>query len=678
MSAPVRLNVRQLSALDSILFLPAKKPRGNPRNKQHVTYMDAICAFDIETTTYQDLNWMYIWQFQLDEKATVTGRTWDEFRIMIDWLRSRSEGCRWLIYCHNLSYEWQYIRGIYPFSPDEVFATDARKVLKCVMYDCLEFRCSQFLSNMSLANFTRTMMVDHQKQSGEVFDYSKIRYPWTELSEYEMKYATYDVIGLVEAVKALMKANNDTIYTVPLTSTGYPRRDIKYVMRKYSWHRLRDMQPSMEVFLMLRDAFRGGNTHASRFWAGKTAENVLSFDRSSSYPDVMVNRLYPMGKWEAVQDPTPEKVLALIAKPVPVLFEVGLYNIRLKEETWPVPYIPVDKCRHLENHVNDNGRVLEADYLEITLTDVDFRILLEEYDYDDMVIGRCYRNKYGRLPAQYYSMVNRYYKLKTTLKGVTGREREYNLNKAKLNSLYGMAAQVPVKPTIKYMDGEWVPDDTPAEELLEKHNRTAWSSYAWGCWVTAWARYELEKGIRKAEEKHGCFIYCDTDSIKYINMGQDWSEMNQEYRDISDRHDATALDPAGVRHWMGVYEEDGCYRKFRTLGAKRYAYVDQQDKLHITVSGVAKYGARELEEAGGLDAFKEGMTWHRSGKTEATYVDDPGIRSVTMEGREIEITPYVLIRDVDYTLTMSDDYLLLISLQNSRFVNAIIDSNRLL
>ena len=49
-----------------------------------------------------------------------------------------------------------------------------------------------------------------------------------------------------------------------------------------------------EVYKMIRRAFRGGNTHCSRFYTGVVMDNVTSYDRVSSYPDCLVNYPYPV------------------------------------------------------------------------------------------------------------------------------------------------------------------------------------------------------------------------------------------------------------------------------------------------------------------------------------------------------------------------------------------------
>ena len=84
--------------------------------------------------------------------------------------------------------------------------------------------------------------------------------------------------------------------------------------------------------------------------------------------------------------------------------------------------------------VIDNGRVLSADYLEITITDVDYRIIVDEYNFTSIRLFDTYIARYGDLPPVYKAVICEYYKRKTTLKDVEGEEIAYIKSKNKLNS----------------------------------------------------------------------------------------------------------------------------------------------------------------------------------------------------------------------------------------------------
>lgn len=645
--------------LAAVPFLKRKRGNQGAKAENRRVYRDIVTAFDIETTRLEDVEQsiMYIWQWHFYGIGTVFGRTWDEF----------NEFCRriadvldtWIVvYVHNLSFEFQFLSGIYPFEPEEVFAVKSRKVLKCDMMGVFEFRCSYLHSNMSLDEYTKKMKVAHQKLSGEEFDYSKKRFPWTPLTDREYEYAENDVIGLCEAIIAEMEIDGDNLYTIPLTSTGYVRRDAKRAMRNVSKRFVKDQLPDYYIYQMCREAFRGGNTHANRYYVGTVINNVHSADRSSSYPDVQCNCEFPISSFYHAGDLPLEEVLKLIYKRHrAVILRVSMTNITLKRREWGCPYLSRDKCRRIENGLFDNGRILSADYLETTITDIDLKIILEEYTFDDLVPFDVCHARYGKLPKALVAETIAYYVAKTQKKNVEGEEVQYMKSKNKLNSIYGMMAQDPVKQDIKYEFGEFREQDESPGNLLEKSNSKAFLCYQWGCWVTAWARYRLEEGIRLAHEDGAEFIYCDTDSVKYIGE-IDWDKYNEERIKDSLKSGAYAIDPSGEIHYMGVFEQEKDMTEFKTLGAKKYCFREEKDgKLQVTIAGVSKKkGGAELEQHGGLSAFRVGFKFVDAGGLEAVYNDVPEIKSYTVDGRTIPITKNVVLRPSTYTLGLAADY----------------------
>ena len=631
--------------------------RGNQgRRHNEKKYKDIIAAFDIETTNDDESRqaFMYVWQAQLNDQ-TVMGRTWEEFRTFLGRLAERLKENEYILFfVHNLSFEFQFLRGIYSFSQEEVFAMEPRKVLKCEMMDHFEFRCSYLQTNMSLAEFTHKMGVSDEKLSGDDFDYSKARYPWTELTDEEIHYCVNDVKGLVQAMEKQMELEEDSLYTLPFTSTGYVRRDCRAAMRHFNWYDLKMMLPDYHVFCMLRNAFRGGNTHASRYMSGLIIKNVKSYDRSSSYPDVMINRMFPMGPWMKDENVDMNWVLRRIYRHHRAcLMNVKLFNVRLTDPMWGSPYLAKAKCRNVQRADIDNGRILSADYLETTITDVDFKIIMEEYTFDYMEVTDFYHARYGKLPLQLRNCILQYYNDKTSLKGIPEQELYYMKQKNKLNSIYGMSVQSPVKQTIDFLN-DFVERNEDEEELLEKANSHAFQSYAWGVWTTAWARYELEEAIKLAGDG---FIYCDTDSVKYVGDA-DFSSLNERLKRRSKENGAYATDPKGKVHYLGVWEYEGEYKTFKTLGAKKYVYTDEENKVHVTIAGVnKKKGAEELAARGGVTAFRPGFVFREAGGLESVYNDEPEISELIREGKSIPITSNVYMCDSEYTVGITADYM---------------------
>lgn len=620
-------------------------PKGNKQRSKGIYYINALITFDIETTNLYDImqNVMYIWQAQITPDITLIGRSWDEFKEFINGINRRmKDKTRLVCYVHNLSYEFQYLKSVIPVN--DVFALDNRKVLKMIS-GSVEFRCSYLHSNMSLDRFLNVMNVQNKKLS---YDYSKVRYPWTELSAEELQYCINDVKGLRQALITEMQRDGDDLYTIPLTSTGYVRRPAKKALAGY--HRyIRRILPDPEVFDYLRKAFRGGNTHANRYNSNKliTAgpdHPINSYDISSSYPSVLMSEKYP-GRFV---EHDPKYFRILLEQNRACLFQVHMFDVRLKDQSWGIPYIAKSKCLQIDGGVYDNGRVLSADAISMVITEIDFVIMESEYDFEFEII-KLFSAIKQELPYKFKDLLMQMYRDKTMLKGTD--DYLYTKTKNKFNSYYGMCVQNPCKPEMILEDGILVPDlSVSFDEMVHHYQQAGWLPYQWGVWCTAYARLKLEQGLHAIPSE--AFIYADTDSIKYIGDYEDrFSELNKMYQ----REDLSAVDRKGNIHYLGIYEKDNDLPilKFKTLGAKKYCYEDA-DGLHLTISGVGKKeGVKELKT---IENFKEGFTFHKAGGTAAIYNDYPEISNTVINGHSLEIISNVMIVDSEYTLGLTMEY----------------------
>lgn len=644
-----------------------KRRAGNQGTKTKKSYRDIIITFDIETSLipFTDNSHMYIWQMQIGSIGTVFGRTWDEFtRFCAELILDMGENQYIVVYVHNLAFEFQFLAGIYNFTMGEVFAVKSRKVIKCEMYEHIEFRCSYALTNMSLEEFTKKMKVEHVKKPGEDIDYKVYRTNTTPLTDKAMQYCQNDVLGLYEALTVQLNNDGDNLYTVPMTSTGYVRRETKQALRLVNRNYVRNQIVPYEIYILLREAFRGGNTHANRFYSGQILHDVKSYDRASSYPDVQCNQQFPIAEFKRGQDSI-KYVLALIEKNRPFICRVAFDNIRLTDKFWPIPYLSKDKSRNIKGGLFDNGRILSAEHAETTVTDVDLKILFDEYSFDNAYVSDVYYSRYGKLPPAYIHNIEKYFRGKTSLKGT---DDDYNYMKSKnlLNSIYGMSAQDPVKQSILYDAGNFRLDTVPNEELYNKYMKKAFQPYQWGVWTTAHARKALEDGIKIAG--HNC-IYVDTDSVKFIGDA-DFSEFNKTAINLSKQSHAFADDIKGKTHYMGVYEQEQTYARFKTLGAKKYVYEYEDGMVHCTIAGVnKKLGGKELmnvsRETGKdpLHLFTDGFVFKMAGGNEVIYNDFPNDEEIELyvNGEKEIITRNESIIDSEYTVGITDEYAALLA-----------------
>ena len=433
----------------------AKRQRRNKGTKADI--VNVYSAFDIETSTIKTGNdpadyhsFMYIWQFQIEDYL-IKGRTWAEWFELLMMLRSALEEYgrieklpkmpMMICWIHNAAFEFSFISGLYDFRDDECFFRDARKPIYFRMYEAFEFRCSYIQTNLSLKALTKQTGVK-MKLSGQEFDYNKVRFPWTKLTEFEEDYTTTDVESLVQAMKYRVQRGGDTLLTVPLTSTGYVRRECKASLRD-RFLEINEMKPykgedGKRVYRLLRACFRGGNTHANRFMVGKVWDDVYSYDIASSYPTQQLTKKFPMKRFRWLDgDLSIERVFMFMGLGYAVVGEYHFTNVRLKDPREPIPYVSLARCEAQDFEV-DNGRILKAGYLEISFTEIDFEIFYAMYDFDKMEIVQCMIAQKDYLPPEYRGVIQDYYNKKTSLKGDDTEDGKYMYTKSKnmLNSVY--------------------------------------------------------------------------------------------------------------------------------------------------------------------------------------------------------------------------------------------------
>lgn len=653
------------------------------RKKKGDEILSNFATFDIETTTITEpvkVAFMYHWQMCV-QGILVYGRYWDEWVKFIKKLAFElelGETRKFVIYVHNLPFEFQFMRD---FLKEELggftgFYIDKRKPLSVRCTNGIEFRCSWKLTNMSLekaCKFERGVEIG--KQSGDL-DYKKIRTPVTPITDKEFGYCMADVLSLYQLIENRLLNEFDTLESIPMTSTGYVRRDCRRATEKQTGYRELFLSTRLtdSVYTLLKEAARGGDTHANRFLSGRIIQDVDSFDVQSSYPAMLKMRKFPMTKFVPYGDVESKEELDKLLAEKACLFRVAFTNLRLKEHI-AMPYLSSDKALNLSGERLDNGRVLSADIARYTLTDVDYRIIAKQYDWDEneFYVSDMHVAEYGYLPESILSIVDKYFELKTRLKGEIAKakkrgdaetlndlEYQYAKSKNRLNAIFGMMYTDPVRETITLTeDGEWNIEDKDLSEELEKYykSRNSFLYYAWGIWTTAHAREHLNRLVNLTGQD--TTIYCDTDSSKCYaskDIRDAVSAANREIAAEAETRNAYC-DYDGVRYYMGIYEHEANYVRFKTLGAKKYVY-EQYNKegvkeLHVTISGVNKEQAPY--ELGRLENFVPGFTFLKAGGLEMEYVDMP-IREITVNGCTFKTASCIASTDSTYEVGITGEY----------------------
>lgn len=619
------------------------------RSKKKVLYFDTPCAFDIETTSFISYNGektaiMYEWTLGING-LVIIGRTWDEFLKCIEKLiecLDVSLNKRLVIYVHNLAYEFQFICK--RFEWEKVFAIDNRKPVYATTTNGIEFRCSYLLSGYSLEKLAQNLtIVKIEKLVGDL-DYSLMRHSETPLTVKEKGYCVNDVKIVMAYIYERIQLDGG-ITKIPLTKTGYVRqycrhecfkneRSKKYMKNREYYDLMNELTIEPEEYKQLKRAFQGGFTHANPFYSGKEVENVGSDDFTSSYPCVMVAEMFPMSKAELVDIKSKED-LEYNLKYYCCLFDAEFIDIDSK--VLFDNYISISRCWDVEKPVVNNGRLVSAKKIKITLTEQDYNIIKVFYKSKHFGVSNFRRYKKSYLPTSLVKSILKLYSDKTTLKGVEGKEVEYLQSKEQLNSCYGMMVTDIVRDSYIYVD-EWLSDTPDFNTAIEKYNNSSnrFLFYPWGVWVTAYARRNLFTGIIEFKDD---YIYSDTDSIKTVNRENHIKYINA-YNDMIRNRLYKAMDFHGLSHdliepttvrgekkCLGVWDFEGYYERFKTLGAKRYM-VQKNGEINITVSGLnKKIAVPYLKQKFGDDIFKEFKQGlyvppEYTGKNTHTYIDN--------------------------------------------------------
>ena len=651
-----------MNEIDDIKYYGELPEAGKPVYdfKNRTYYYNLPCAFDIETTNINDdpKNRMaFPYHMQLMIGSTfITCRTIEQLGQVFSDIQQNynlNGKYRLIMYVHNLPFEFQFIRCYFHFT--ECMSKSQRQVMK-VFFDQfgIEMRDSYVLSGMSLAK-TAENLTEHKisKLKGDL-DYKLIRFPSTKLTRAELAYCYNDVKIICCYIEEQMKWYGN-ITKIPLTNTGRVRRHVrKHCLqvekkngKKFSPYKdlMRQLTLEADEYGYLLDAFLGGYTHANAMYSTKLLKDVHSIDFTSSYPTVMMSEQYPMSKGIFIDNlniTSYDEFVAYLSDNRLAVVMVEFTDLETKPEV-PDDYLSDSRVYESKGKIiQNNGRIHKAEWVQEILTNIDLDMVVKAYSFTSMKItsGWFYYKNY--LPKKFIECVLEFYWDKTTLKGIKGKEAEYLLKKGMLNSCYGMCVTDICKDEEKctFEDG-WKTDKADVDKKIDDYNNDSnrFLSYAWGVFITAYARRNLFTGIMSMGKD---YVYCDTDSIKFLNMEKHKGYIEDYNRNIirkcTECLNYHGLDPAmlapknqkGVEKQIGIWDYEGKYDYFKTLGCKRYlTYKDGE--FDLTCAGLEDgKGIDELTRNGTKvddvfarfnDDFK--VDAENSGKLAHFYNDDP-------------------------------------------------------
>ena len=398
-------------------------------------------------------------------------------------------------------------------------------------------------------------------------DYNEFREKGHVLTKEEEDYIKNDVLIVSKALKVLFNEG-----LTRMTTASNSINDYKSLISK---SRFKHLFPkiSYEVDADIRKAYKGGFTYLNPIYKELDVGEGVVLDVNSLYPSVMYEKPLPFG------DPYFYEGKYVEDKIYPLYIQMITCSFEVKENK--IPTIQIKRSHFIGNEYLTSS---ENEIVTLTLTNVDLKLFLEQYDVYDLeyVCGW----KFKCLTGIFKEYIDKWIKRKNEAT-ISGNKGQRTLAKLMLNSLYGkFATSQDVQSKIPFMG-----DDNIIHYRMSEKDRKDGIYIPIGAFITAYAR---EKTIRTSQaikdysiEKYGTdmYIYSDTDSIHTLLP----IEELKQFCEIDDVE-------------LGKWAHEATFSKARFVRQKCYIEMIE-DKMKITCAGLPKSSYDYVE----WEKFKEGF-----------------------------------------------------------------------
>lgn len=535
---------------------------------------------DFETATW-DPNETWVWAWALcdieDPSHVEVGNSIDDF-----FKRIKKEANPY-IYFHNLKFDGEFIlyylmkngfehvearekrnntfstlisdMGL--FYSIEVYFEVGKKTKKVTFIDSLK------IINQSVESMPKTFKIPENKLE---IDYNAPREKGHILTGEEEAYIKNDVVIVAKALSYLFNMG-----LTKMTAGSNALSEYKQITRL---NRFRSLYKPLnyEIDKDIRCAYRGGFTYLNPIYKNKEVKEGEVLDVNSLYPSVMYKEMLPFGEpffyeGEYVED-----------KVYPLYIQRLTCSFKIKEGK--IPTIQIKHSRFVDNeYLTDSG----IEPVALTLTSVDLKLFLEQYDVWDLHYESGW--KFKAMRGLFTEYIDKWIKVKNEAT-ISGNKGIRQVAKIMLNSLYGkFATSLDVQSKIPYLDGDIV-----KYKLGEKTTKDG-VYLPMGAFITAYAR---DKTIRTSQsikdysiKKYGIDMYCysDTDSIHTILP----IEELKQFCEIDDVE-------------LGKWKHESHFERAKFIRQK--TYLEEIDgEIQITCAGLPERCYDQVT----WDNFKEGL-----------------------------------------------------------------------
>ena len=526
--------------------------RGAKSNKKR------IFVGDFETTVYKGQENTEVWAAASVEIGTEDVKIFHSIEEMYQYYVSLK--CSVIVYFHNLKFDgafWlYYLMSVLHYKQALTEDSDGteyidfekdrlmkNKTFKYLISDkgqwysitikinghTIQLRDSLKLLPFSVKQIGKGFKTKHQKLEME---YTGFRYAGCNITDEEKRYIANDVLVVKEALELMFNEGHDKLTIGACCLSEY---------KKMYYGEYDSMFPNLYNIEIdgrehgvnnagewIRKSYRGGWCYLVKGKEGQIKENGFTADVNSLYPSMMSSEsgnYYPIGKptfW--VGNYIPEEAKE----------KERFYFVRIRTRFYikpgRLPFVQIKRSslyRGTESlETSDYYSAKDGKYYktvrigdmiidtrqELTLTMMDYELLLEQYDLEDFeIVDGCY---FYAMQGIFDNYINVYKKKK--IEAETGAQR--TIAKLFLNNLYGKMASSQ-NSSFKY--AVELEDTTTGYITIPEYNKVP-GYIACGTAITSYARNFTIMAAQAnfyGADKPG-FVYADTDSI-HCDMSPD-------------------------------------------------------------------------------------------------------------------------------------------------------------
>lgn len=535
---------------------------------------------DFETATWiSDETWVWAWALcDIEDPSNVeVGNSIESF-----FERIKKEANPY-IYFHNLKFDGEFIiyyllkngyehvearekrnktfstlisdMGL--FYQIEVYFEVSKKTKKVTFIDSLK------IINQSVESMPKTFKIPENKLE---IDYNAPREMGHILTSEEEAYIKNDVVIVAKALKYLFDMGLTKMTAGSNALSEY--KEITKINRFRSLYKPLNYDIDKDI----RRAYRGGFTYLNPLYKNKEVKEGEVLDVNSLYPSVMYKEMLPFGEPFFYEGEYQED------KVYPLYIQRLTCSFKIKEGH--IPTIQIKHSRFVDNeYITDSG----IEPVALTLTSVDLKLFLEQYDVWDLHYESGW--KFKAMRGLFTDYIDKWIKVKNEAT-ISGNKGIRQVAKIMLNSLYGkFATSLDVQSKIPYLEGDIV-----KYKLGEKSTKDG-VYLPMGAFITAYAR---DKTIRTSQaikdysiKKYGVDMYCysDTDSIHTI-LPIDELKQFCEIDDVE----------------LGKWKHESYFTRAKFIRQK--TYLEEIDgEIQITCAGLPQRCYDQVT----WDNFKEGL-----------------------------------------------------------------------